>query len=111
MAGLFPPRTSGALLRLWAVVALLTTAMPSTASAQTDAFVDAFVALHSALAGTHGDEGPETGLDVGQKEAEPVEAAQAARRRRHLLGGAHRRRRHDAAVNSSACEQARGERW
>jgi tetratricopeptide (TPR) repeat protein len=40
-----------------ASVALLLV-LPVRASAQKDAFVDAFVAFHSALAGTYGDEGP-----------------------------------------------------
>jgi len=33
--------------------------LPATAAAQKDAFIDAFVAMHSALRGTYGDEGPQ----------------------------------------------------
>ncbi len=56
MAGRSTSRTVRYRLRLCAVAASLL-AVPATAAAQKDTFVDAFVALHSALPGTYGDEG------------------------------------------------------
>ena len=40
-----------------ATVALITLLLPVPAAAQKDSFVDSFIAFHSALAGTYGDEG------------------------------------------------------
>ena len=46
-------------LRLCVVTVSLLVVAPATALAQKDVFVDAFIALHSALPGTYGDEGPQ----------------------------------------------------
>ena len=78
MAGNFRPRTTRAQLRLWAVVASLTMAMPATAAAQKDVFVDSFVALHSALAGANGDEGPEITAEFARMAAALAEWDRAA---------------------------------
>jgi tetratricopeptide (TPR) repeat protein len=71
-----------------AVSLALVLAAPTAASAQKTAFVDAFVAFHSALFGTYGDEGPEVtaalarmsaSLDVWEQSRRDAEAALRAR--------------------------------
>ena len=57
MAGHSPSRTVRDHLRLGVATVVLLVALPAAATAQKDVFVDAFVALHSALPGTYGDEG------------------------------------------------------
>ncbi len=56
MAGHSTSRTGRGLL--WASAFAVILVLPVTAAAQKDVFVDAFIALHSALHGTYGDEGP-----------------------------------------------------
>jgi tetratricopeptide (TPR) repeat protein len=62
-------RTGRNLLRLWAAATWLLLALPVTAAAQKDVFVDAFIALHSTLAGTYGDEGPQIAAEFARLEA------------------------------------------
>ena len=52
-------RTVRNLLRVCVATVSLLAVAPATATAQKDVFVDAFIALHSALPGTYGDEGPQ----------------------------------------------------
>jgi tetratricopeptide (TPR) repeat protein len=62
--------------------------LPARAAAQKDAFIDAFIAFHSALAGTYGDEGARvtaslermaTSLDAWERSNTTAEAAMKAR--------------------------------
>ncbi|HVG53914.1 MAG TPA: tetratricopeptide repeat protein [Vicinamibacterales bacterium] len=61
------------LLRVCVATVSLLAVAPATATAQKDVFVDAFIALHSALPGTYGDEGPQV-----TKEFERLTSAFAA---------------------------------
>ena len=56
-------------LRLSAVTALLVLALPAAAAAQKDAFIDAFISLHSALWGSYGDEGAQLSAEVARMSA------------------------------------------
>ena len=49
-------RTGGASMRVCVIGAVCVRLLPATAAAQKNVFVDAFIALHSALPGTYGDE-------------------------------------------------------
>jgi tetratricopeptide (TPR) repeat protein len=62
-------RTGRNRLRLSAAATWLILALPVTAAAQKDVFVDAFIALHSALPGTYGDEGPRIAAEFARLEA------------------------------------------
>ena len=57
-------------------VALLL-ALPVRAAAQKSAFIDAFIAFHTALPGTYGDEGPQViaALDHTEREIRPSVAS------------------------------------
>ena len=69
MEGHSTSRTGRNRLRLWAAGTWLILALPVTAAAQKDVFVDAFIALHSALPGTYGDEGPQIAAEFARLEA------------------------------------------
>src|SRR5262245_54894863 len=67
--------------------------LPTTAAAQKDVFVDAFVALHSALPGTYGDEGARIESEFARMTAALAEweradaAAEAAQKKRSATPG------------------------
>jgi hypothetical protein len=70
----------------WAIALLL--ALPVRAAAQKSTFIDAFIAFHSALPGTYGDEGPQVTaaldrmavtLDSWERSNREAEAALRAR--------------------------------
>lgn len=87
--GVYTARIHTPMPRLTAVCAVaLVLILPVRAAAQKDAFIDAFIAFHSALAGTYGDEGARVAaslermaasLDVWERSNAAAEAALKAR--------------------------------
>lgn len=79
----------GFLMRRLPLLLALLLVLPATAAAQKTAFVDAFVAFHSALPGTYGDEGPRVLAEIDRMEASLDtwdESARASEARLKTLG-------------------------